>query len=83
MCSCGKRALTVGLVCCGFLYGANPPAAAVGHVLTMASSAGSTVTAGSGVVQYPAPPSMVTGAALTMPVALPRARQHEPDKSSG
>lgn len=80
MCRCGRRILTVGLVCCGLLYGANPPAAAVGHVLTMGSSAGSTVTTGSAVVQYPVP-NMVTGAALTLPVVLPRAGQHEPDKS--
>jgi hypothetical protein len=82
MCKCGKRALTFGLVCCGFLYGANPPAAAVGHVLTMGSSAGSTVTMGKVVAQYPVP-NMVTGAALTSPVALPRAGMHEPDKWSG
>jgi hypothetical protein len=84
MCKCGARALTTGLVCCGLLFaplGAkNPPAAAVGQLLS-ASVAGSTVSIGSALlVAHPVADTM-TGALHRLPTELPRAAVHEPDKT--
>ncbi len=79
-CSCraAAKAVTVGLVCCCLFGATNAPAAAIGQVLT-APSTGTTVTPASGMVNYPVPPNMVTGAALDSPAQLPRA-VHDPDR---
>jgi len=83
MCKCEKtRGLTACLVCCGLLFaplGAkNPPAAAVGHVLTTAV-AGSTSLVGTAHLLYSLP-NTVTGAVHRLPAELPRPAMHEPDK---
>jgi len=82
MCKCGKtRGLTACLVCCGLLlapFGAkNPPVAAVGHVLTAASSTGSIASVLAVVYGIP---STVTGAVHRLPTDLPRPALHEPDR---
>jgi hypothetical protein len=81
MCTCRARGLTVCLVCCGLLlapFGAkNPPSAAVGHVLTAASS---TATVAGVQLRLYTVPNTVIGAAHRLPVEL-RAAMYEPDKS--
>jgi hypothetical protein len=79
MCRCRARGLTACLVCCGLLFaplGAkNPPAAAIGHVLTAVSSTATMTGAHLRTV-----PDAVTGAAHRLPIEQ-RAAMYEPDKS--
>jgi hypothetical protein len=80
MCKCRARGFTACIVCCGLLFASvgakNPPASAVGHVLT-ASVAGSTVSIGNGLLLSPLPDT-VTGAVHRLPTELPRPAMHDP-----
>jgi hypothetical protein len=80
MCKCSARGFTVCLVCCGLLlapFGAkNPPASAVGHVLTAASSTG---TVGNVHLWLHTIPNTVTGATNRFPLEI-RVAMYEPGK---
>jgi hypothetical protein len=81
MCKCRTRGFTACLVCCGLLFGPlgakNPPATAVGHVLTAANS---TATVSGVHLRLYATPNTVTGTTHRLPIEL-RAAMYELDKS--